>query len=124
MPVPKKRLGSSDQGHRRANWKAIQREFNFCPNCGSPKLAHTVCEVCGFYRGEIISPRFARKSGFDLSRGMISGNRQAIDASETELETEAPASSVAVAEASAETDAPEANAEAESVEGDKAEEQK
>ncbi len=64
MAVPKKRLGRSDQGHRRAHWKAKALAFNTCPNCGSPKENHTVCGVCGFYREGVVSARFGRKSGF------------------------------------------------------------
>lgn len=64
MAVPKKRLGRSDQGHRRAHWKANILSFNICPNCGSPKESHTVCTVCGFYKDGIVSERFARKSGY------------------------------------------------------------
>jgi large subunit ribosomal protein L32 len=64
MAVPKKRLGRSDQGHRRAHWKANILSFNICPNCGSPKESHTVCMVCGFYKDGIVSERFARKSGY------------------------------------------------------------
>jgi large subunit ribosomal protein L32 len=64
MAVPKKRLGRSDQGHRRAHWKANALTLNICPNCGSPKESHTVCGVCGFYKEGVVSARFGRKSGF------------------------------------------------------------
>jgi large subunit ribosomal protein L32 len=65
MPVPKQRLGKSDKRARRANWKALPTAVTFCVNCGSPKLTHGVCTVCGFYNGRIVSPRFAKKSGYD-----------------------------------------------------------
>jgi large subunit ribosomal protein L32 len=58
MPVPKKRLGRSDQGHRRAHWKASIINTVTCSNCGAPRLPHTVCGSCGFYRGRVVSERF------------------------------------------------------------------
>jgi large subunit ribosomal protein L32 len=73
MPVPKKRLGRSDQGHRRAYWKAKQPNLYNCPNCGSPSAPHRVCGVCGFYNGKVVSLRFAKKSGFPLDALSASG---------------------------------------------------
>ncbi|MBY0403499.1 MAG: 50S ribosomal protein L32 [Cyanobacteria bacterium] len=57
MPVPKKRLGHSDQGHRRSQWKAILPTVAFCPHCGGEKLPHTVCRHCGFYKDRIVSAK-------------------------------------------------------------------
>ncbi len=58
MPVPKKRLGHSDQGHRRSNWKATIPSISVCPNCGSPRLSHTMCGICGFYKDRIVIDKF------------------------------------------------------------------
>lgn len=55
MAVPKKRTGHSAQGKRRANWKATKPETTICSNCGEPVLTHTVCTVCGHYKGEPVS---------------------------------------------------------------------
>ena len=55
MPVPKKRLGHSDQAHRRANWKAILPEKTLCPHCGTVKLPHRLCVECGYYKGRVVS---------------------------------------------------------------------
>lgn len=52
MAVPKKRTGHSDQGSRRANWKATKPETTKCPNCGETVLTHTVCTACGTYKGQ------------------------------------------------------------------------
>jgi large subunit ribosomal protein L32 len=49
MAVPKKRTGSSAQGHRRSHWKATVPTLTECKNCNEKKLAHTVCESCGYY---------------------------------------------------------------------------
>jgi large subunit ribosomal protein L32 len=57
MPVPKKRLTRSRQGHRRSQWKAFAPTLTTCTNCGSSILTHTVCNNCGHYRGRLISKR-------------------------------------------------------------------
>jgi len=49
MAVPKKRKGSSAQGHRRSNWKATVPETTVCKNCNEITLTHTVCASCGYY---------------------------------------------------------------------------
>ncbi len=54
MPVPKKRLGHSDQGHRRSQWKATVPTLSTCPHCGAKRLAHTLCGECGFYKDRIV----------------------------------------------------------------------
>ena len=58
MPVPKKRVGHSEQGHRRSNWKAFVPSLMTCPNCGESKLTHVLCTACGFYDGKQVSTRF------------------------------------------------------------------
>ncbi len=58
MPVPKKRVGHSEQGHRRSNWKATVPSLMTCPNCGDQKLTHVLCETCGHYGGKQVSERF------------------------------------------------------------------
>lgn len=55
MAVPKKRTGSSAQGHRRSNWKATKPEVTKCSNCGELVLTHTVCTACGYYKGKAVS---------------------------------------------------------------------
>ncbi|MFM7390532.1 MAG: 50S ribosomal protein L32 [Vampirovibrionales bacterium] len=54
MPVPKKRLGRSDQGHRRSNWKGVAVLPNRCSNCGALVVSHQICGNCGFYNGKIV----------------------------------------------------------------------
>ncbi len=58
MPVPKKRVGKSDQGHRRSTWKATVPSLMTCPQCGDQKLTHVICQTCGYYGGKKVSERF------------------------------------------------------------------
>jgi len=57
MPVPKKRVGHSDQAHRRANWKATLAASTNCPHCGAINRPHCLCTNCGFYKGRVISEK-------------------------------------------------------------------
>ena len=59
MPVPKKRLSRSRQGHRRSQWKLAFPNAAVCPNCGSPRHPHTVCGNCGYYKDKVVSVRFS-----------------------------------------------------------------
>ncbi|MBY0450321.1 MAG: 50S ribosomal protein L32 [Cyanobacteria bacterium] len=65
MPVPKKRVGHSEQAHRRANWKATVPTMSVCPNCGAATLAHTMCGVCGFYKDRVVKERALATAGHD-----------------------------------------------------------
>jgi large subunit ribosomal protein L32 len=52
MAVPKKRKSQSKVRMRRAaNWKLSAPARSNCPKCASAKLPHTVCPVCGWYKG-------------------------------------------------------------------------
>jgi large subunit ribosomal protein L32 len=57
MPVPKQRLGRSDQGHRRSHWKGTAVLPNRCSNCGALVVSHQVCTSCGFYKGKLVSSK-------------------------------------------------------------------
>lgn len=61
MPVPKKRLGASDQGHRRSCWKANTPTISICRNCGQPHLAHNACLSCGYYDGKFVSEKLLKR---------------------------------------------------------------
>ncbi len=41
----------SHTGNRRSHHALKGKNFSACSNCGKPRLTHTVCEACGFYRG-------------------------------------------------------------------------
>ncbi|MBN9396345.1 MAG: 50S ribosomal protein L32 [Candidatus Melainabacteria bacterium] len=55
MAQPKKKTSHQKQHQRRAHWKAAQFSVGNCTNCGANVRPHTVCGVCGFYRGRVIS---------------------------------------------------------------------
>ncbi|MBK7892626.1 MAG: 50S ribosomal protein L32 [Bdellovibrionales bacterium] len=52
MPCPKKRTTRSKRDMRRSHDFQTPNTSVKCPNCGSPKLPHTVCHSCGYYKGE------------------------------------------------------------------------
>lgn len=51
---PKKRHSRARQGKRRASISFSVTNTVVCPNCKAPKIAHRVCESCGFYKGKQI----------------------------------------------------------------------
>jgi large subunit ribosomal protein L32 len=51
MGNPKQRFGKSRTRKRRANWKAVATVAVECPQCKKPRLPHTACPECGYYRG-------------------------------------------------------------------------
>ncbi|MCS6999291.1 MAG: 50S ribosomal protein L32 [Bacteroidota bacterium] len=51
MPNPKRRHSKSRRDKRRTHYKAAPKTSSICPNCGSPKIAHTACTECGYYNG-------------------------------------------------------------------------
>lgn len=50
MACPKKKTSSSKQGHTRSHWKAKVSILSECDKCHEPKLPHTICTNCGYYR--------------------------------------------------------------------------
>ncbi|HEV7823313.1 MAG TPA: 50S ribosomal protein L32 [Mycobacteriales bacterium] len=51
MAVPKRKMSRSNTRARRSQWKTTAVATQPCPQCKSPKLAHTACGVCGQYNG-------------------------------------------------------------------------
>lgn len=50
MAVPKRRQTASRRDKRRTHDGLRKPAVTECPQCGTPKLAFTVCKTCGFYR--------------------------------------------------------------------------
>lgn len=62
MPNPKRKHTPSRRDSRRAaNWTVQALNSSKCSHCGAPKLPHQVCKACGFYNGELISPKKEKK---------------------------------------------------------------
>lgn len=62
MAVPKKKKSKSKVKKRRSTQGIKFKKPNICPKCKSPQLPHTVCKVCGTYKGrEILDLEKRRK---------------------------------------------------------------
>ncbi len=56
MALPKRKTPKSKQRKRRSHLAVEAPAFIYCPQCGSPRLPHTVCPTCGTYAGrEVVS---------------------------------------------------------------------
>ncbi len=50
MGVPKRRTSKARKNQRRAMIKVTGPTVTNCPRCHEPKMAHRVCQSCGYYR--------------------------------------------------------------------------
>lgn len=50
--APQRRISKTRKRQRRSHFKLELPGMMVCPNCGEVKLAHVVCEECGFYDGK------------------------------------------------------------------------
>lgn len=51
MPLPKKRHSKTRGRKRRTHWTTAAPAMSACSQCGTMKLSHRVCPVCGMYKG-------------------------------------------------------------------------
>ncbi|MBU3979501.1 50S ribosomal protein L32 [Patescibacteria group bacterium] len=51
---PKKRHSRQRQGKRRASIKLIPTQTTNCSNCGKKHFSHTICQHCGYYKGQSV----------------------------------------------------------------------
>lgn len=51
MALPKRRHSKTRGRKRRTHWKVSAVKLSPCPTCKQPKPAHSVCPVCGSYKG-------------------------------------------------------------------------
>lgn len=50
-PLPKRKYPKARQGKRRSHLALKPTGLTRCPNCRNPRLPHTACPTCGFYKG-------------------------------------------------------------------------
>ncbi len=56
MPQPKKRLSATRSGNRRSHLALQEVNVLKCSNCQNIVLSHTVCPLCGYYKGALVLP--------------------------------------------------------------------
>ncbi|MBU2541076.1 MAG: 50S ribosomal protein L32 [Candidatus Omnitrophica bacterium] len=52
MALPKRRFSRSRSLKKRAHKKLANLKLSICLHCKSKKIPHTICPVCGFYKGK------------------------------------------------------------------------
>jgi large subunit ribosomal protein L32 len=50
-PLPKRKYPKARQGKRLSHLALKPASLTRCPQCRSPRLPHTACPSCGFYKG-------------------------------------------------------------------------
>ena len=60
---PKRRHSIARKGKRRASIKLTPVRSVLCANCQTPKLSHSICAKCGFYRGTQVIGKTSSKPG-------------------------------------------------------------
>lgn len=60
MAVPKKKTSKSKRNMRRAHDALTPINLAPCSHCGAPRLPHSVCETCGFYRGRTYPAKYLK----------------------------------------------------------------
>ncbi len=50
--VVRMRHTRSQRGNTRSHHALVASTLTLCKECGSPKLPHSVCKVCGKYKGK------------------------------------------------------------------------
>jgi len=64
MANPKYKTSKSKRNSRRSHHALKPRLGVTCPNCGSIKLSHSVCESCGHYKGKQVISVKSADAGF------------------------------------------------------------
>jgi large subunit ribosomal protein L32 len=54
MAVPKRKSSNSRSGSRRAHHAIKPRQIEYCPQCSTALVSHTICANCGHYQGRPI----------------------------------------------------------------------
>lgn len=52
--APQRRISKTRKRQRRSHFKLELPGMMVCPNCGEMKLAHVVCDSCGYYDGKLV----------------------------------------------------------------------
>ena len=67
VAVPKRKTTPSRKGKRRSHHSLLAVNAIECPNCGEFKLAHYVCNSCGYYDGKEIIDKTESSEDTDLA---------------------------------------------------------
>ena len=51
MGVPRAHRTKGKQGSRRSHLNLKLSGLSLCSHCKKPRLSHTMCKFCGFYKG-------------------------------------------------------------------------
>jgi large subunit ribosomal protein L32 len=80
MAVPKNKKSKSKRDKRRTHDKLKVASIVECPRCHSKKIAHRVCENCGYYNNKeiikIVSKEKSKEKNKETKTTKTSGSRR------------------------------------------------
>jgi large subunit ribosomal protein L32 len=86
MAVPKNKKSKSKRDKRRTHDKLKVASIVECPRCHSKKIAHRVCENCGYYNNKeiikIVSKEKSKEKNKETKTTKTSGGRRSRGKSE------------------------------------------
>jgi large subunit ribosomal protein L32 len=55
MAVPRNRMSNARKNSKRAHHAKQLKSLTTCPKCRTPRLTHTQCQACGYYKEERVA---------------------------------------------------------------------
>jgi len=69
MSVPPKRRPRGEKRRRASHFALTKVKYIACPKCKKPKMPHTACKFCGFYKdNEVLKSHLDKKEAKKLSK--------------------------------------------------------
>ena len=84
MPVPKRKRSRARRDSRFANKGLQVQAVAFCQNCQTPRIAHSACQECGYYKGVKV---LATKAERSVKRTAIKAAKKAKQPTDQEQNT-------------------------------------
>jgi large subunit ribosomal protein L32 len=86
VAVPKRKISRTNRDKRRTHDRIKIVNINECPRCHSKKLAHHVCQACGYYKNTEIIPQEKDAKGKPIKKEAPKAEEKEAGSKEKEAE--------------------------------------